>query len=615
LARNIYLSQKKAFTRKAREAVLAVMIERNYTKSKILELYLNQVFYGSGAFGVEAAAKTYFGKDASELDLAECALIAGLPQRPTDYSPHVDLEAAVNRRNVVLDRMAELGKITPEERDKAKAEKPRIVPLKPTKYRSKAPYFTDYVKRYLREKYEYGDDLIYRGGLRVYTTLNYQMQVAAQKAVTEGIGSAIRGRQMNALKGNGALVCVEPSTGYIRAMVGGTSYEKSEFNRAIQAQRQPGSSFKAFVYTAAVAKLDWNANHVVQGGRYSYSFGDGRVWSPRNYDDRYPGAMTIKQAVAKSVNVPAVRTAMEVGLGEVIKYARIMGIKSDIEQYPALAIGGIKGIRVLEMASAYNVFASGGVYAEPTPIVRITDSQDQVYDEQPPENRPALQQKTVKVMDELFRAVVTSGTGRSVSSIPEARGKTGTTNADVDAWFIGYVPGKLTCAVWAGNDDHTPMSHVWGGNVCAPIWKKFMQTALRVQAANREKDKTADKPQQPKQQVQYRPTRPEPTGETQTQTPPEQDINEEFNLPNETEMGTVRVKICEDSQLLATRACTTWHTEEFEQGAQPTQYCNIHGSRRQRGTENGTNPSPRPTTTGEGGGYRMTPPPPILPDH
>ncbi|MEN6520806.1 MAG: PBP1A family penicillin-binding protein [Armatimonadota bacterium] len=604
LARNVYLSPKKTLNRKLREAVLAVVIERNYTKSKIIELYLNQVYYGSSAYGVEAASKIYFGKNVSNLKLSESALLAGLPQRPSSYSPHVDLEAAVNRRDIVLNRMEELKYITHEECEEAKARTPRIMPMKPTKYRSKAPYFTDYVKKYLREHNQFGDDLIERGGLRIYTTLNYKMQVAAQRALTDGIRSARRRGQMDDISGNGALVCIEPSTGYIRAMVGGEDYARNEFNRAVQAERQPGSSFKAFVYTAAVDKLGWDANHRLPGGHFTYISDIGTRWSPKNYDGRYPSNLTVRQAVARSVNVAAVQAALQVGLKNVIDYAHRLGIKSEIEPYPALAIGGIKGIRVLEMTSAYGVFATGGYYAEPSPIAKIVDSRGQLYDEQTIERRRVLGDRTAKVMDELFRGVVTSGTGRTVNSIAGARGKTGTTNDGRDVWFIGYVPNKLVTAVWAGNDNNRPMRHVSGSGVCGPIWKEFMGTALRIHNDNhRPHTTTTEKPAADTGTVER--SRP-----TQDNTPTETNTGDENNQPEEPALGTVRVTICNETALLATSACPSTHTEVFVEGNQPTSYCTVH---RPKGSSSGSTGS---GTQQEGSdrGLRMTPPPPMSPD-
>lgn len=607
LARNVYLTQKKTISRKAREAVLAVMIERNYTKRKILELYLNQVYYGSSAFGVETASKIYFGKNVKNLNLSECALLAGLPKSPSYLSPHENLEGAIRRRNVVLSRMLELNYITQEEYEKAREHKPRIVPLKPTKYRSKAPYFTDYVKRYLRDNYEYGDDLILRGGLRVHTTLNYEMQLAAQKAVTKGVQDAKKAGKINPDNGNAALVCIEPANGYIRAMVGGESYEKSEFNRAVQAKRQPGSAFKAFVYTAAVDMLGWDASHRVLDARIYKTDDLGRVWAPVNYDGKYRGMISIKRAVAESVNTAAIRTGEQVGIENVVKYAKMMGIKSELQPYPALAIGGIGGVSVLEMASAYGVFAAKGDFVEPTPIIKITDSNGQLIDEHPTHVRHVLTERTLKIMDEMFRSVVTSGTGRSVSVIPEARGKTGTTNEDRDAWFVGYVPNKLVTAVWMGNDNHTPMRKVYGGTLCGPIWREFMETGLRVHKETHQ----PKQPPKPKEQVESQnPPRPRP--ETENTSRNEQ--NEVNNEQEEPSLGTVRVKICNESALLATQWCPAWHRDTFVEGTQPTGYCNIHGPR------GGGQPNEETGTTGEGepgdnqGGLRLTPPTTIPPD-
>lgn len=608
LVRNVYLTPKKNLSRKVREAVLAIIIERKYTKPKILELYLNQVYFGSSSYGVEAAAKTYFGKSVDKLDLAECALIAGLPQAPSAYSPHTDLEKAVDRRAIVLERMVDMNYITPAQADAAKNEKPDIAPLKPLKYRSLAPYFTDYVKRYLRDVYKYDDALIQRGGLRVYTTVNYKMQLAAQKALAEGVARAKRIGQMEDDKGNGALISIEADTGYIRAMVGGADYTKSEFNRTTQAERQPGSSFKAFVYTAAVDVLGWDADHRVQGGRYTYTFGDGRSWSPRNYDDKYPGTLPIRTAVAKSVNVHAVRTAMEVGLDEVIKYARLLGITSEIEQYPALAIGGLKyGVHPIEMASAYAVFANGGYYIQPTPIAKVLDSEGNLVDERTVERRQVLKERTVNIMDELFRGVVTTpgGTGyRVLHDFADARGKSGTTNNDADAWFVGYVPNKLVTAVWMGNDDKTPMRKVYGGTVCGPVWKEYMQVAVSVfKDTHQNKPIVTKTDAKPKEANADQNTKPKHNEDATTT-----DKNEPTSPPDtnvETTSDTVRVRICDSSQLLATRGCPSTHMEDFAKGAEPTAYCNIHGS--------GNSGDQSGNASGNDDNLRLTPPPSI--DH
>lgn len=608
LVRNVYLTPKKNMSRKIREAVLAIIIERRYTKPKILELYLNQVYFGSSSYGVEAASKIYFGKNVNNLDLAECALIAGLPQAPSSYSPHTDLEKAVERRNIVLERMAELHYITPEQAEEAKAEKPHIVALRPTKYRSLAPYFTDYVKKYLRDEYKYDDALVQRGGLRVYTTVNYKMQVAAQEALAEGVARAKAVGQMEKSQGNGALICIEPGTGYIKAMVGGADYTKSEFNRTVQSERQPGSSFKAFVYTAAVDMLGWKPDQYIRcgNGHIYWPLPDGTTWSPKNYDGKYYSGITMERAVARSVNVAAAVTAKEVGIENVIKYARLLGITSEIEAYPATSIGGLKrGLRPVELAAAYAVFASGGYYAKPTPIAKILDSDGNLVEERSIDKKLVLKEETVKVMDQLFRAVVSPGGTAygAIHTIADARGKTGTTNNDADAWFVGYVPNKLVTAVWMGNDDRIPMRKVYGGTVCGPVWRQFMQVAIPVYQETRQKQ-VATKPA----------TKPQPTAnadkpknETHTQPTP----NEDNPTPNEnveTASDTIRVRVCNDSGLLATRWCSSTHWEDFVKGAEPTGYCNIHGP---RNGDSGGDSQPSDNTSGGDNNLRLTPPPPI----
>ena len=277
LARNVYLTQRKTVDRKVQEAVLAILMERHFTKEKILELYLNRVYYGSGAFGVQAASKVYFGKDVDRLDLSECAMLAGMPQKPSGYSPHEDVEAAMGRRDVVLNRMAELHYITAEQAEAAKAEKIIIVPRMAGRSTYKAPHFVDYVTRQLRAAY--GDDVLYSGGLRVWTTLNYEMQKAAEDALRNGVKEFEKSRKVT----EGCFVAVEPSTGYIRAMVGSVD-PNSNFNRCTQALRQPGSSFKVFVYSAAFEKLGKTPRDTEVDAPKSFVGGNGKTWSPKDYE-------------------------------------------------------------------------------------------------------------------------------------------------------------------------------------------------------------------------------------------------------------------------------------------------------------------------------------------
>ncbi len=574
LARNIYLTQQKTIKRKIQEVFLAILLERNYTKDKILEMYMNQVFYGSGAFGVQAASRVYFGKDVKQLNLAEAALIAGLPQMPTGNSPHRNLKGAVARRNQVLNKMAEQGFITAQQRDEAKAEEPRIVPRRTGRTSFKAPHFVDYVTGQLRDRY--GDDVIYGGGLRVYTTLNYQMQEIAERALRQGVKRHERYRRVT----EGCFIAIDPTNGAILAMVGSVD-PKSQYNRCTQAGRQPGSSFKPFVYTAALA-AGWKPTKRLPNTRVSYPAGSGKVWTPKNYDGIYGGSPTMETAVALSINLPAIYTAKQIGVKNVIKYARLMGIRSPLEPYLPIAIGGVPGVHPIEMASAYCTFANDGAHVEPIAITRIANSRNETQAEFSSEGQQVISKKINDDMDQMLRAVVTRGTGRSVSSVPEARGKTGTTNNDRDAWFIGYVPKKIVAACWVGNDNYAPMSGAYGSIVCTPIWREFMLKSLPILDRIREKAGAGqERKEKPERKRDTEPTR------------------RETQRPDETADDSgdqVKRRICNESQLLATKNCPSWRTITFTTGTEPTGYCSIHG---------GDSPEPPPGTPPE-----ATPPTP-----
>lgn len=474
LSRNIYLTSERKISRKLQEIVLSLQLERKLSKEQILEMYINQMYYGSGSYGAQTAAKTYFGKDVKNLDLAECALLAGLLQRPSAYSPYENMEAARNRRDVVLNKMAELGYITDKERDEAKAKNIKLIGQGPRGLaKFKAPWFVTYVLKDLTDKY--GEDMVYRGGLRVYTTLNYEMQKTAEKEVQNGISRAAR-RNVS----QGALICIDPKNGYIKAMVGGANpnFTEDQFNRAVQAKRQPGSAFKAFVYTAAIDN-GYEPDSRISNKPIRYQ---GKPW-PNNYTrSQNAEYYTIRQAVAQSVNRCAVNMAKEIGTNEVIEYARLMGIRSPLESSLALALGA-SVVTPLELCSAYGVFAAGGTRCEPMAIIKITsvvgDKESAIIEDNRPERHLVLSEQTGMMMNQVLRSVVTGGTGRTASRIPNAHGKTGTTSDDRDAWWVGYTP-ELVCAVWAGNDDYSPMRNAFGGSVCAPIWVNFMKKALEV---------------------------------------------------------------------------------------------------------------------------------------
>lgn len=564
LARNVYLTRRKTVQRKVQEAVLAILMERHFPKDKILELYLNRVYYGSGAFGVQAASKVYFGKNVGDLNLAECALIAGMTQKPSGYSPHEDFEAAVNRRNVVLERMVSLGYISAAERDEARSQVPKIVPRSAGRRTYKAPHFVDYVTKQLRDRY--GDDVLFSGGLRVHTTLNYEMQTIAENALRQGVRKYEKTKRVT----EGCFVALEAGRGYIRAMVGSVD-PKSEFNRCTQGLgQQPGSAFKAFVYTAAFAEGRKRPSSTVENTRKSYPLSGGRLWWPRNYDGKYSSSVTIKTAIAQSINLPAIRTAEEVGIDKVIEYAQLMGIKTKLQPYLATAIGASE-VYPLEIAAAYGTFANNGAYVEPVAVVKVTNAREEVIEDFQPQATQVISEKVNDMIDECLRAVVTSGTGRSAGGVRDARGKTGTTNDDRDAWFIGYVPHKMVAACWVGNDDNSSMRGAYGGKVCAPVWSEFMQKAtpiLEKIQQERDKHRTAKKKDEPA--VETKPAASESTERREpTPKPSDSDVTqaEEGRLTD--------YAICDQTGLLATENCPS-HLVRFRAGEQPKSYCTTH---------------------------------------
>lgn len=554
LARNVYLTQRKTIQHKIQEIFLAILIERNFSKDHILELYLNQIFYGSGAFGVQAAAKIYFGKDVHNLDLAECALIAGLPQKPSGYSPHENVDGAVGRRNTVLATMADLGYITDKQKEEAMSEKARIVPRRSGRTAYKAPHFVDYVNKHIKE--QYGEDVLYGGGLRVYTTLNWEMQQAAEKALR----AQIKAKSKTYRASEGCLIALDPNTGGILAMVGSVDPE-SHYNRCTQAGRQPGSSFKVFVYSAALAE-GWKPSTHLPNTRVSYPGGGGRTWTPRNYDGRYGGSVTMEAAVARSINLPAIYTAKKIGVKNVIKYARLMGIRSPLEPYLPIAIGGIPGVHPIEMASAYCTFANDGLHPEPMSILRITNSRSETQAEFSPDMQQVISKSVSRYMDQMLRSVVTRGTGTGAASITEARGKTGTTNNERDVWFIGYVPKKIVCAVWVGNDNNSSMRGATGGGLCIPVWREFMSKAIPVFDAAKAKAEQAAKKNKPKLTT----GQPESAEPSPTTT----------DSADGDETDTVKLRVCTETGMLATSACPRWRTKTFTRGDQPTELCTVH---------------------------------------
>jgi len=591
LARNLGvegLTRQKSAGRKFNELIIATQIERRYTKQEILAMYLNQINYGSGAYGVEAAAEVYFNKHVKQLDLAQCALLAGLPNRPNDFSPYNDMDAAQGQRGRVLDQMLKEHYITPAQHALAVKEPIKLAGAKPASQGSQifhAPYFVNYVVDQIRRKY--GADYITNGNLKIYTTLNWPMQQKAEQAVREGI-ARVRGLGPN----QGALVCLDPKTGEIKAMVGGVDYKKSQFNIAAQARRQPGSSFKAVVYSAAI-----NDGSVSESGPHRTMIYDGPVsypsapkpYTPKDDTGYSYRKVDLREAMAQSINVPAVKVLHLIGPQAAIRYARMMGIHSPLDPVISLALGS-SPVTPLEMASVYSTFPAGGNHPEPSAWTRLADSQDNVLEDVPPaiETR-VLQKETVAQLDDMLRAVVTEGTGRSVGAlVPEARGKTGTTQGHKDVWFVGYTP-ELVCAVWAGHPIYKSKNlppaygeemegNAWGATVCAPIWAQFMSEALPIFKTATAREVARAKAKLP---PAAKPVTRADTAAAVDAVPAEGDPNPPASdtprpsrrarrsQPRDNGDGTVTLNVDDNSSLVAPDGAPNSHPETFTTGTQP----------------------------------------------
>ena len=470
LARNAFLSQDRTFKRKISEALLALKIEQHYTKDEILEMYMNQIYFGQGAYGVQSASHVYFGKDASQLTLAQAALIAGLPQSPNYYSPFNDLEASKKRQSVVLGQMVKYGYITQEQADEARqADLGLVAKQEQTHEKSNASYFINYVIAQVSEKY--GDDAIYKDGLKIYTTLDMDAQNAAVAAM-QNLPDFYTDK--NGLhQPQGAIVAMNPHNGYIVAMVGGRGDDA--FNRATQAERQPGSAMKPFVYLAAI-QSGKTPGSIVEDSPVSFG-----SWSPKNYENDYEGSMTYRYALQHSRNVAAVKIADEVGMTKVIKLAKEMGISTltDQDYNLSTALGGLThGVTPLEMVQAYGVLANGGIKVQPTAILKIVDRNGQVVEEHSIQEKRVVDEKDAAIITNMLESVINGGTGGNAAIGRPAAGKTGTTDDSKDAWFVGYTP-DLVAAVWIGDDyGSETLRGITGGDTPAIMWGQFMANAL-----------------------------------------------------------------------------------------------------------------------------------------
>jgi penicillin-binding protein 1A len=471
LVKNLFLSRRRDFTRKIAEAVLAIRLEQILSKDQILEMYLNQVYWGHNNYGVQTAARSYFNKGAENLTLAESAMMAALIQAPEDYSPFVHPKKAKEQQRIVLSRMLTLGWITQEQNDAALLEKIKLGKIRSFQG-SALPFVTNAVSAELAKKF--GREALLKGGMRVQTTIDSDFQRMAEETVTKWHNRLLgRGLYKNQM----ALVAIDPRTHYVKALVGGVDAKTSEFNRATQALRQPGSAFKPFVYYAAFATGKYSPSSTVVDSPVGYRDGD-NMYYPRNYDGSFGGSMSIRYALAQSRNIPVIKIGKTIGMNKVVETCRILGITSPMEPVTSLPLGAI-GLTPLEMASAYATFANYGWQSPATVIVRVTDSSGNVLLDNTPKPQLVLDPWASAAIIDTMRSVINEGTGKNAAIGRPAAGKTGTTSSEKDIWFVGTVP-QLTTAVWIGRDDNKQLaSGATGGVTVAPIWADFMQRALK----------------------------------------------------------------------------------------------------------------------------------------
>ena len=465
LSRILFLSNEKTFTRKIKELQVAAQIEKTISKDKILEMYLNNVYLGSGAYGVKGAAKIYFNKELNQLTLPEMALIAGLPQAPSVYSPYHNKDLAKKRRNQVLLRMYKMKYIDKETYKKAK-EAPIILSTMPIMYATnKAPYFCDYVMKEL-QRLGFSEDEIVNGGLKVVTTLDYKAQIKANEAILANL----KAYGMTKDKNQAAVFAFSPIDGRILVYAGGKDYTKSQYDRVSQSQRPSGSAFKPFIYTAAVEK-GVSPNDMIED--MPVKIGN---WTPRNYGNKYRGKIPIYTALMVSSNVCAARLMDSIGVRPVIQLARVMGLTTPIPYDYTIALGS-NSVKLFEMTRAFGVFANGGYKVEPYAIERVESSRGTIlYEAKKARTSKVLNINTAATMTTIMKTVITNGTGRAADIGKPAAGKTGTTDDSKDAYFIGFTP-DVAAGVWVGNDDNSQMGGVTGGTIPAKIWHDVMLVA------------------------------------------------------------------------------------------------------------------------------------------
>ncbi|MFO7912462.1 MAG: PBP1A family penicillin-binding protein [Desulfotignum sp.] len=483
LAKNLFFSFEQSYTRKFKELLVALQIEATSSKEDILEAYINQIYFGAGAQGIEKAADTFFGKSARELTLPEAALLAGLPKSPTAYNPFVHYDRAMKRRDLVLQRMADTGFITKDQAAEAAAIKPLL--HKEKQDARSGSYFLDALVGELVQVY--GENVVYHGGIQVYATVDSRLQKLAKKALAQGLDNLDTMMAISAEKTprpEGALVAIETATGAVRAMVGGRNYYDSEFNRATRARRQAGSGFKPFVYYSAFASAGFHPGTIMTDQPVTIPVAGAPDWRPQNFGHRFRGDMILKTALTHSVNTIAARLVHITGPGAVMETARKCGIKSPLDDVFSIALG-TAGVTPLEMAQAFSVFANLGRHHDPFLFWRVEDAFGRILFERIVQDRQVLDPAISYQVVDMMKAVVETGSGRTIKEQGFKRpcaGKTGTTDNYNDAWFTGFTP-TLCTSVWTGFDRRQPMKDangigITGARGAAPIWADFMLQAL-----------------------------------------------------------------------------------------------------------------------------------------
>jgi penicillin-binding protein 1A len=475
VAKSLFLTPERSYIRKIKEAVLAFKIDRYLTKDEILHLYLNHIYLGHGTYGVEAAAEAYFGKSARSLTLPEAAMLAGLPKAPSNYSPYNNLERAKQRQAYTLDRMAESGYITEEQKNAALAAKLNLRSVRPKD--KIAPYFVENIRRYVQEKY--GSDVLYKEGLEIYTTLSIPMQTAARAAVERGSRKWKSGRIRHRDR-PGAMYCMEARTGAIKAMVGGRDFKKSEFNRATQSRRQPGSSFKPIIYTAAFDKEMTPSTRIDDSPlQFPDPSQPGGYWRPRTFAGKFNGPTPLRNALVHSRNVVTVKILQSIGVAYAVSYAANLGIPSPLPRNLSLALGSAN-VTLEEMVRSFGVLANQGKRVTRFMIRKIVDRTGQVFEETQVREEQVIDPRIAFLSTYVMQGVIQSGTGTRVKGIGRpAAGKTGTTNDMRDAWFIGFTPSLVT-GVWVGFDQERALGRQEvGGRAAAPIWLYYMEKAVQ----------------------------------------------------------------------------------------------------------------------------------------